>query len=458
MAFLRKRGKKYSLSFKWRGKSYIKALDTTSEREAKRIKKDAETQLDRIKRGRSPAASKLLAEGFSIVDVLFGSPEVATRLDLQPEDSPLTIGDLYDGFLPHLKTTVGFDQYANSESWIKKIRGFLKDNRRVMTLTKEDLESYRKHRADGDGVGPTSINKELGSLKSAIKWGITTKKLTSDPIDKWPSLKTTRQKSFEWKADIEAMVADQSFKDESERRDFIKELSLRMVLTAEDMKKLVTLAKEEMRELVLPLMVVCSSGIRRKEMVLIAKQDFDPGRGTIIVGSKKQSKKEDLTFRTIVLPTAVAKDLRKHHKSLPRSEKMLFPIFGEIDMTYGCRWVEYEQDAKGKPKLDAEGRMIVKKDKRGRPIPAKRKQPEDRRRAEKAGRLMNKLVKGTAFELMNGWHCLRHSFISICVAKGLTWEQIRGWVGHVSPETTKLYTHFNLTDSKERMESLKIRF
>ena len=95
---------------------------------------------------------------------------------------------------------------------------------------------------------------------------------------------------------------------------------------------------------------------------------------------------------------------------------------------------------------------------RERPVPSTRKQPDDRRRAEKAGRLLNKLVAGTEFELMNGWHCLRHSFISICVGKGLTWEQIRGWVGHVSPETTKLYTHFNLTDSKERMESLEIRF
>ena len=341
MAFLRKRGKKYSLSFKWRGTSYIKALDTSSEREAKQIKKDAEQQLNRIKNGRSPVAAKLLADGFSIVDVLFGSPEVAARLHLQPEDSPLTIGDLFDAFLPHLKTTVGFDQHANSESWIKKVRGFFKDDRRVMTLAKEDLESYRKQRAEVDGVGPTSINKELGSLKAAIKWAITRKKLTSDPIDKWPSLKTTRQKKFEWKSDIEAMISDQSFKDKSERQAFLKEMSLRMVLTAEEMKKLVKLARKEMPDLVLPLKVVCSSGIRRKELVLIEKQDFDPKRGTIIVGSKKQSKKDDMTFRTIVLPTGVAKALREHHKSLPRSEKMLFPIFGKIDKTYGYRWVEY---------------------------------------------------------------------------------------------------------------------
>jgi integrase len=56
--------------------------------------------------------------------------------------------------------------------------------------------------------------------------------------------------------------------------------------------------------------------------------------------------------------------------------------------------------------------------------------------------------------LMSGWHCLRHSFISICVSKALTWEQIAEWVGHVSRRTTRLYTHFDLRDSRERIESL----
>jgi len=37
-------------------------------------------------------------------------------------------------------------------------------------------------------------------------------------------------------------------------------------------------------------------------------------------------------------------------------------------------------------------------------------------------------------------------------------SQIAGWVGHVSPKTTKLYTHFNTAESKKRMESLEIRF
>ena len=60
--------------------------------------------------------------------------------------------------------------------------------------------------------------------------------------------------------------------------------------------------------------------------------------------------------------------------------------------------------------------------------------------------------------MMSGWHCLRHSFISICVARGVDWPQIAEWVGHVSPKTTKLYTHFNTAESKKRMKSLEIRF
>lgn len=60
--------------------------------------------------------------------------------------------------------------------------------------------------------------------------------------------------------------------------------------------------------------------------------------------------------------------------------------------------------------------------------------------------------------MTNGRHCLRHSFSSICVSKGLTWQQVAEWVGHVSQETTKLYTHFNLVECKKRIELLELQF
>jgi predicted GIY-YIG superfamily endonuclease len=65
MAFIRKRANgMLSLDFCWKGKRYIKALGTTNENEAKKVKKAVEDQLARIRRGHATrsSASKREAE------------------------------------------------------------------------------------------------------------------------------------------------------------------------------------------------------------------------------------------------------------------------------------------------------------------------------------------------------------------------------------------------------------
>ncbi len=59
----------------------------------------------------------------------------------------------------------------------------------------------------------------------------------------------------------------------------------------------------------------------------------------------------------------------------------------------------------------------------------------EQRRGDKADRLFENLVKGTDFERLDGYHGLRHSFISILVAQGKTWDQIAPFVGHLDQET-----------------------
>ncbi len=90
MAFLRKRASgNYSLVFKWKGKSYIKALGTDDEQATNAIKQDAEHQIARIRSGESALASKLLADGHSIMDVLFGSEEIGHLIASSADDNPL---------------------------------------------------------------------------------------------------------------------------------------------------------------------------------------------------------------------------------------------------------------------------------------------------------------------------------------------------------------------------------
>ena len=57
MAFLRVRASgNYALSWKWKGKSYIKGLDTNDLAQAEQIKQDAENQLARIRTGENALA------------------------------------------------------------------------------------------------------------------------------------------------------------------------------------------------------------------------------------------------------------------------------------------------------------------------------------------------------------------------------------------------------------------
>ena len=99
MAFIRKRANgKLSLVFWWQGKSYTKALGTRDEGEAEQLKKDAETQLDRIRKGKAPLAARLLEEGFAITDVLFGSPQIGARIGQTSDgETPLPLGELAKG-------------------------------------------------------------------------------------------------------------------------------------------------------------------------------------------------------------------------------------------------------------------------------------------------------------------------------------------------------------------------
>lgn len=59
-----------------------------------------------------------------------------------------------------------------------------------------------------------------------------------------------------------------------------------------------------------------------------------------------------------------------------------------------------------------------------------------------------RLVRGTKWERMRGWHVLRHSFISICASEGVDQRVLQDWVGHLSTATHKRYTH--LIPSRER--------
>jgi hypothetical protein len=92
MGYVRKRANgQLAFVFSWKGTRHTKGLGTTDEGEAEAIRKEANEQLDRIRRGESALASQLLADGHSIMDVLFGSEKIAHLIASPADDNPLTL-------------------------------------------------------------------------------------------------------------------------------------------------------------------------------------------------------------------------------------------------------------------------------------------------------------------------------------------------------------------------------
>ena len=54
---------------------------------------------------------------------------------------------------------------------------------------------------------------------------------------------------------------------------------------------------------------------------------------------------------------------------------------------------------------------------------------------------LKRTLAGTEWDVVRGWHLLRHSFISNCAARGVDQRLIDAWVGHTSEEVRRRYRH-----------------
>jgi integrase len=60
---------------------------------------------------------------------------------------------------------------------------------------------------------------------------------------------------------------------------------------------------------------------------------------------------------------------------------------------------------------------------------------------DEALRTFEDTVDGSKWEVLRGWHVLRHSFASICAMKGLRESTIDSWMGHQTEAMRHRYRH-----------------
>ena len=71
-----------------------------------------------------------------------------------------------------------------------------------------------------------------------------------------------------------------------------------------------------------------------------------------------------------------------------------------------------------------------------------------------ADKLLDRSLKGSKWEVLRGWHTLRHSFISIAAMRGTHQSIIDSWVGHQTDDQRARYRHLFPEQVQQAMSGL----
>jgi hypothetical protein len=190
MGYVRKRANgQLAFVFSWKGTRHTKGLGTTDEGEAEAIRKEANEQLDRIRRGESALASQLLADGHSIMDVLFGSEKIAHLINSPADDNPLTLSELKTAFMDYLTATGRTAGHV--EGTRIHLDHFIRvlGDMRVMSLTDADMTTFQQERAKEKSARRTTSKRRRQRLRKSRrrrKRGRMGKPQTAEPSAKEP--------------------------------------------------------------------------------------------------------------------------------------------------------------------------------------------------------------------------------------------------------------------------------
>jgi len=111
-------------------------------------------------------------------------------VNVQPRDRH-TLGELLDAWLAHREKVSGRESRWGDKSKVRILKKSLGSNKQIHTITERDIEAHRQRRA---GLKPSTINRDLAVLSSALSWAIEKKWIRSRPRIKLPTPYNTMQR------------------------------------------------------------------------------------------------------------------------------------------------------------------------------------------------------------------------------------------------------------------------
>jgi integrase len=378
----------YNVSFRWAGRQFLKSTKTTSLREARAIQTRVDDTIKGLRTGRIPNPEP--PAGVDIGDyILSGCSLQAVRQRISLKDA---IEQYKDESLDKSPNT-----HATEAKHLRHVERILRGTTRLDTIDLKQIKRYAKTR-HGEGVQGGTIRQEFVTFNQLWHWarkehfvdGTTPTKEATNP-KKWAvALEKQKQtKQFATWTEIEKRIAQEKTPAD-EQGGVWSGLYLDDVQIAE---LLDCVQQNERYGFLVPAFYLAAlAGLRRSEILRVLVSDIQFADNYLTVHEKKRVKSRQTSTRTVPL----SKRLKTYLESFLASRKASDPH--------------------------------ILLDRQGQPL-----------NADSIRKYFRYALKDSKFKVLPGWHCLRHSFASICLRKNIPMKVTANWMGHTTSEMIELY-------------------
>ena len=404
------------------GKRFKRSLATKSESQAILNRDEITEMIDLVKRGKVQVPDNVPIIDFVLSGGRLPAPKPIASKEPKPtatksESASLSLTKAFDQFLDSIPSgNIEDDTIKMLKIHQRHLLRILKPSFDLTKLTGQKLQSYinkrskektqyfldKADRKSGKANSPrkpisaTTIRKEVTTLGSLWRWAATIP-LVSGPFPnrglRYP--KTDEKPPFQTWAEIERQieVGQLNFHDSDTLWDCL-------YLRSSEIDQLLNYTKQNANyDFVYPMFAMAAfTGARRSELMRSNRSDFDFDSGIVTIRERKRVKG------------------RRSTRRVPLTEK-LRNIMQDWFENHPGGTATFSQIKFGKSR---------------KPFPITRDQAQSHFR---------QTLKGSRWDCIKGWHCLRHSFISNLACAGIDQRIIDEFVGHTSDEMRRRYRH-----------------
>lgn len=413
---------KWILAFRWEGQQYRRSCETTGNSKAEAIKARVEDTIRLLRQGRIQIPKGADPGIWIMTD---------GKLERKPTNNgngPLTVGSVcaayYEDQVDKAETTL-----VGERVHIKHIKRILGADGRFALLSLQRMQNYVNRRTKEDNrsgakVSGKTVKKELTTFMQIWDWARQRGYVDGPcPIKdpgrprKW-AVKIPKPEETErfmtW-SEIERRIARGGLSDGQQ-----KELWKYLFLDETQVEELLTYVEETATHpFIYPMFALVGyTGMRRSEMCRSVIDDFKLDDDFVVVRERKRRKDRASTTRDVPLRPAL--------KQITKSWLTQHP---------GGQYTIAASLAMPRRKARVQFGMLTK---------------------DEAQYHFRQTLAGSKWEVVRGFHVLRHSFGAICTRAGIPMNVIAKWMGHTTEEMMRLYQHLFPQDEQKWMTKFPI--